>query len=109
MSDENIHQAVHDLHDHSRHDREIQKVFQARKIASARIRRNSKVVEKIPQPEITQRDDILDDLSQFYVEQEEHDAEQIRRSKEGKNICRSSKCQGDISLMGKEVHRQGQY
>jgi hypothetical protein len=43
----------------------------------AHICRDSKAVEKVPQPDITQRDDILEDLSQLYAEQEEHDAEQI--------------------------------
>ena len=79
------------------------------KIASARIRRNSEAIENILQPEIIQRDDILDDLSQLYAEQEEHDAEQVRRSKEGKNIHRSSKHQRDILLMGKEVRRREHY
>ena len=77
MSDENIRQAVRDLHNHSRHDGETQEAFQAHKIASTCIRRNSEVVEKIPQPESIQRDNILDDLSQLYAEQEEHDAEQV--------------------------------
>ena len=77
MSDENIRQAVCDLHDHSRHDGEMQEAFQARKNASARICRNSEAVENIPQPELIPRDDILDDLSQLYAEQEEYDAEQI--------------------------------
>ena len=84
MSDENIHQAVHDLHDHSRHAGERQEAFQARKIASACIHRNSKAVENIPQPEIIQRDDIRDDLSELYAEQEEHDAEQVQCNKERK-------------------------
>ena len=87
----------------------MQEAFQAHNIASTRIRRNSEAVEKIPQPEIIQRDDILDDLSQLYAEQEEHDAEQVRCSKEGENIYRSSKRQRDISLMGKEVRRQEHY
>ena len=39
------------------------------------------------------RDDILDDLSQLYAEQEEYDAEQIRRNKDGENARRSSKRQ----------------
>ena len=77
MSDENIRQAVRDLHDHSRHDGETQEAFQARKNVSARIRRNSEAVENIPQPELIPRDDILDDLSQLYAEQEEYDTEQI--------------------------------
>ena len=68
---------VRDLHDHSRHDGETQEAFQAHKNASARIRRNSEAVENIPQPELIPRDDILDDLSQLYVEQEEYDTEQI--------------------------------
>ena len=76
------------------------------KIASTRICRNSKAVEKVPLPEITQRDDILEDLSQLYVEQQEHDAEQVRRGKEGENTCCSSKHQRDILLMGKEVRRR---
>ena len=109
MSDKNIRQAVHDLHDHSRHDGETPEAFQARKIASACIRRNSEAVENIPQPEIIQRDDILDNLSQLYAEQEEHDAKQVRHNKEGKNICHSSKHQQDISLMGKEVRRREHY
>ena len=109
MSDENICQVVHDLHDHSRLDRETQKAFQACKIASTRICRNSEAVEKVSQPEITQKDNILKDLSQLYAEQEEHDAEQIRCNKEGKNTCHSSKHQRDISLMGKEVHRREHY
>ena len=77
VSDENIHQVVCDLHDYSQHDGETQEVFQACKNASARIRRNSEAVENIPQPELIPRDDILDDLSQLYVEQEEYDTEQI--------------------------------
>ena len=77
MSDENIHQAVHDLHDRSRHDGETQEAFQVHKIASACICRNSKAVEKVPLPEITQRDDILEDLLQLYVDQEEHDTKQV--------------------------------
>ena len=85
MSDENIRQAVRDLHDLSQHDGEMQEAFQARKIASACIRRNSEVVEKIPQPEIIQRNDIQDNLSQLYAEQEEHDVEQIRHNKDGEN------------------------
>ena len=105
MSDENIHQAVCDLHDHSWHDGEIQEAFQAHKNASAHICRNSEAVENILQPEIIPRDDILDDLSQLYAEQEEYDAEQVRCSKDGENACRSSKRQRDISLMGKEVRR----
>ena len=109
MSDENIRQAVHDLHDHSRHDGEMQEAFQARKNASARIRRNSEAVENIPQPELIPRDDILDNLSQLYAEQEEYDAEQIRRNKDGENARRSSKCQRDILLMGKEVCRREHY
>ena len=84
MADKNIRQAVRDLHDRSRHDGEMQEAFQAHNIASARIRRNSEAVEKIPQPEIIQRDDILDDLSQLYAEQEEHDAEQVQCNKERK-------------------------
>ena len=87
----------------------MQEAFQACKIASARIRRNSEAVENIPQAEIIQRDDILDDLSQLYAEQEEHDAEQVQHSKEGKNICRPSKGQQDISLMEKEVRRREHY
>ena len=39
--------------------------------------RNIEAVENIPQPEIIPLDNILDDLSQLYVEQEEHDAEQV--------------------------------
>ena len=105
MSDENIRQAVRDLHDLSQHDGEMQEAFQARKIASACIRRNSEVVEKIPQPEIIQRNDIQDNLSQLYAEQEEHDVEQIRHNKESENTRSSSKRQQDILLMGKEVHR----
>ena len=105
MSDENIHQVVGDLHDHSWHDREMQEAFQGCKIVSTHIHRNSKAVEKVPQPEITQRDDILENLSQLYAEQEEHDAEQFQRNKEGKNIHLSSKHQQDILLMGKEVCR----
>ena len=77
MSDKNICQVVCDLHDHSQHDGEMQEAFQACKIASTHICRDSKAVEKVPQPDITQRDDILEDLSQLYAEQEEHDAEQI--------------------------------
>jgi hypothetical protein len=68
VSDKNIHQAVRDLHNHSRHDGEMQEAFQACKIASAHIHRNSEAVEKIPQPEIIQRDDILDNLLQLYAE-----------------------------------------
>ena len=109
VSDKNIRQGVRDLHDRSQHDGETQEAFQAHKIASAHIRRNSEVVEKIPQPEIIQRDDVLDDLLQLYVEQEEHDTEQVRCNKEGENIRRSSKCQRDILLMGKEVHRREHY
>ena len=77
MSDENIRQVVCDLHDYSQHDGEMQEVFQACKNASAHIRRNSEAVENIPQPELIPRDDILDDLSQLYAEQEEYDAKQI--------------------------------
>ena len=55
----------------------MQEAFQAHKIASARIHRNSEAVENIPQPEIIQRGDILDDLLKLYVEQEEHEAEQV--------------------------------
>ena len=77
VSDENICQVVRDLHDHSQHDGEMQEAFQACKNASAHIRRNSEVVENIPQPELIPRDDILDDLSQLYAEQEDYDAEQI--------------------------------
>ena len=77
VSDENIRQAVRDLHDHSWHDRETQEAFQAHKNASACIRRNCETVENIPQPELIPRDDILDDLSQLYAKQEEYDAEQI--------------------------------
>ena len=84
----------------------MQEVFQAHKIASACICRNSEAVEK---PEIIQRDDILNNLSQLYAEQEEHYAEQVRRSKEGGNIRCSSKRQRDILLMGKEVRRQEHY
>ena len=102
VSDENIRQVVHNLHDCSWHDGETQ---EACKIASTRICKNSEAVEKVPQPEITQKDDLLEDLSQLYAEQEEHDAKQVRCDKEGENIRRSSKCQQDISLMGKEVHR----
>ena len=68
VSDKNIHQVVCNLHDCSQHDGEMQEVYQAHKIASAHIRRNSEVVEKVPQPEITQKDDILEDLSQLYAE-----------------------------------------
>ena len=109
MSDENIRQAVGDLHDHSRHDGEMQEAFQARKNANARICRNSEAVENIPQPELILRDDILDDLLQLYAEQEEYDAEQIRCNKDGENVRRSSKRQRDISLMGKEVCRREHY
>ena len=109
VSDENIHQAVHDLHDHSQHDGEMQEAFQARKNASAHIRRNSEAVENIPQPEVIPRDDILDNLLQLYAEQEEYDTEQIRRNKDGENARRSSKRQRDISLMGKEVRRREHY
>ena len=109
MSDENIHQAVHNLHDRSQHDGETQEAFQACKIAGVHIRRNSEVVEKVLQPEITQKDDILEDLSQLYAEQVEHDTEQVQCGKEGKEIRRSSKCQQDILLMGKEVHRREHY
>ena len=77
MSDTNICQAVCDLHDHSRHDGEMQEAFQACKNASAPIRRNSEAVENIPQPELILRDDILDDLLQLYAEQEEYDTEKI--------------------------------
>ena len=109
MSDESICQVVRDLHDHSRHDGEMQEAFQARKNVSARIRRNSEAVENIPQPEVIPRDDILDDLSQLYAEQEEYDTEQVRRSKDGENAHCSSKRQRDISLMGKEVCRREHY
>ena len=77
VSDENIRQAVCDLHDHSQHDGETQEVFQACKNASAHIRRNNEAVENIPQPEFIPRDDILDDLLQLYAEQEEYDTEKI--------------------------------
>ena len=77
MSDENICQAVRDLHDHSQHDGEMQEAFQACQNASAHICRNSEVVENIPQPEVIPRDNILNDLSQLYVEQEEHDTEPV--------------------------------
>ena len=87
----------------------MQEAYQAHKIASAHICRNSEVVEKVPQPEITQKDDILEDLSQLYVEQVEHDTEQVQCGKEGKEIHCSSKCQQDILLMGKEVHRWEHY
>ena len=90
VSDKNIHQAVLDLHDHSWHDREMQEAYQAHKIASTHIHRNSEVVEKVPQPEITQKDNILEDLSQLYAEQVEHDTEQVQHGKEGKDIHRSS-------------------
>ena len=79
----------------------MQEAFQVHKIASAHIHRNSEMVEKVPQPDITQKDDILEDLSQLYVEQEEHDTEQVQCNKEGKNIHHSSKHQWDTSLMGK--------
>jgi hypothetical protein len=105
VSDENIRQAVHNLHDCSWHDGETQEAFQAHKVASACIRKNSEAVEKVLQLEITQRDDILEDLSQLYMEQEEHDAEQVQHNKEGENIRHSSKRQRDILLMGKEVCR----
>ena len=68
VSDKNIRQVVRNLHDCSQHDVEMQEVYQAHKIASARIHRNSEVVKKVPQPEITQKDDILEDLSQLYVD-----------------------------------------
>ena len=77
VSDKNICQAVRDLHDHSWHDGEMQEAFQAHKIASAHIHRNSEAVEKISQLEIIQRDDVLDDLLQLYAEQEEHDTKQV--------------------------------
>ena len=93
MSDENIRQVVRDLHNHSRHDGETQEAFQACKNASTCIHRNSEVVENILQPEIIPRDDILDDLSQLYAEQEEYDAEQVRHSKDGENTHCSSKHQ----------------
>ena len=54
VSDENIRHAVHDC---SQHDRETQEAYQACKVVSTHICRNSKVVEKVPQPEITQKDD----------------------------------------------------
>ena len=109
MSGKNIRQAVCDLHDRSRHDREMQEAFQAHKIASARIHSNSEAVEEVLQPKITQRDDILEDLSQLYVEQEEHDTEQVQCNKEGENTRHSSKRQRNISLMGKEVLRREHY
>ena len=83
----------------------MQEAFQAHTVASACIRKNSEAVEKVLQLEITQRDDILEDLSQLYMEQEEHDAEQVRHNKEGENIRCSSKHQRDILLIGKEVCR----
>ena len=89
MSDENIHQVVGDLHDCSQNDG----AFQAHKIVSSHICRNSKAVEKVPQPEITQRHDILEDLLQLYAEQEEHDAEQVQCNNQGENICCSTKHQ----------------
>ena len=55
----------------------MQEAFQAHKIASAHIHRNSEAVEKISQLEIIQRDDVLDDLLQLYAEQEEHDTKQV--------------------------------
>jgi hypothetical protein len=109
VSDKNIHQAVCNLHDCSWHDGETQEVYQSHTIVNAWICRNSEVVEKVSQPEITLKDDILEDLSQLYAEQVEHDAKQVQHDKEGKNILCSSKFQRDISLMGKEVHRQEHY
>ena len=100
---------VCNLHDCSRHDRETQEAHQACKIVSTCICRNSEAVEKVLQPEITQKDNILEDLSQLYVEQVEHDAEQVQRGKEGEEICCSSKCQRAISLMEKGVCRQEHY
>ena len=84
-------------------------MYQAHKIVSAHICRNSEAVEKVPQPEITQKDDILEDLSQLYAEQVEHDTKQVQCGKEGKEIRRFSKCQQDILLMGKEVRRREHY
>ena len=86
-------QAVCDLHDCSQPDGEMQEAFQAHKIVSAHICRNIKVVEKVPQPEITQRDDILEDLLQLYAEQEQHDAEQVQCNNQCKNMHRSAKHQ----------------
>ena len=80
----------------------MQEAFQACQNTSARIRRNSEAVENVPQPEVIPRDDILDDLSQLYAEQEEYDAEQVRCSKDGENARHSSKRQRDISLMEKK-------
>ena len=93
VSDENIRQVVRNLHDRSWHDRETKEAYQSCKIASTCICRNSEVVEKVPQPEITQKDNILEDLSQLYAEQEEHDTEQVRCDKEEENIRCSSKHQ----------------
>ena len=60
------------LHDHSWHDGETQEVYQAHNIVSAHIHKNSEAVEKVPQPEITQKNNILEDLLQLYAEQVEH-------------------------------------
>ena len=69
VSDENICQVVHNLDDFSQHDGEAQEVFQACKVMSTHIHRNSKKVETIPCTEITQKDDLIDDLSHLYAEQ----------------------------------------
>jgi hypothetical protein len=95
VSDENIHQAVHDLHDHSQHDREMQEVYHACKIVSACICRNNEAVENVLQTEINQKDDILEDLSQLYVEQVEHDTKQVQHGKEG--VRATLQCQGSHS------------
>ena len=109
MSDENIRQVVRDLHDHSWHDGETQEAYQDHKVASTHIHRNSEAVENVPKTEITQKDDILEDLSQLYAEQVEHNTEQIWCDKEGDIICRSFKGLQDVSLTGKEVHGQEHY
>ena len=92
VSDENICQVVCNFHDHSQHDRETQEVYQACKVMSAHIHRNSEVVENVPQTEITQKDDILEDLSQLYAKQVEHNTKQVQHEKEDNVAHCSSKC-----------------
>ena len=67
----------------------MQEAYQTHKLVSACIHRNSGVVETVLHTEVTQKDDILEDLSQLYAEQVEYDTEKVWCEKEG-NIAHCS-------------------
>ena len=109
VSDENIHQVVCDLHDCSQHDGEMQEAYQACKIARECICRNSEMVGTVLCAEITQKDDIFEDLSQLYPEQVEYDTELSQCENKGDIAHHSSKCLQEVLLTGKEVCRWEHY